>query len=153
MDEAQLAKFAIALDLGSHLKLGKGVDLGGGRHNPNLLSSAFEAIIGAYYLDSHSDIEHVRSFVTPFFQAAIANLTPSTNYKSKLQEWALMHLGPGAIPKYTVLAELGPDHAKEFIVEVRVKGVLYGQGRGRKKQDAEKNAAQNAIVQLLSTQE
>lgn len=148
VDEAQLAKFAIALDLGSHLKLGKGVDLGGGRQNPNLLSSAFEAVIGAYYLDHNSKIEPVREFVTPFFQTAIATLTPTTNYKSELQEWALMHFGPGSIPKYAVIAESGPDHAKEFVVEVRINGVLYGQGMGRKKQDAEKAAARNAINKI-----
>lgn len=151
VDEAQLAKFAIALELGSHLRLGKGVDLEGGRQNPNLLSSAFEALIGAYYLDNHSNIDQVREFIIPFFQAAITNLALPMNYKSKFQEWALTHLGAGAIPKYTVIAESGPDHAKEFVVEVKVNGIVYGQGKGRRKQDAEKHAAKNAIEQVLAT--
>ncbi|MGJ3247201.1 MAG: ribonuclease III [Elainellaceae cyanobacterium] len=146
VDETQLAKFAIALELGNVLRLGKGAEQEGGRQNANLLSSAFEALIGAYFLDKNSDIEPVRDYVMPLFDSVIDSLVVSAsrvNVKSRFQEWALKELGE--VPRYTIIDEHGPDHAKKFTAEVRVKLKAYGTGTGRRKQDAEKRAAEDAL--------
>lgn len=151
VDAKQLAEFATQLNLGNHLLLGRGADQDSGRSNPRLLSSTFEALIGAYFLDQDSDIYQVRTYVEPFFESAIASLekqhfTSTINYKSRFQEWALANQGEN--PTYQLLHESGPDHAKTFVIEVRVKGERYGQGTGRKKQDAEKDAARDALDRL-----
>lgn len=152
VDETQLAQFAIALQLGQSLRVGKGADLQGARQNQNLLSSAFEALIGAYFLDSGANVETVQAYVEPFFDAVIDKLAvtaPVTNYKSRLQEWMQKELGEN--PVYEIVSATGPDHAKLFVVAVRVQGRVYGQGTGHKKQEAEKAAAREALrhLQLL----
>ncbi|MBD2329844.1 ribonuclease III [Alkalinema sp. FACHB-956] len=149
VDEKQLAQFAIALDLGKHLLLGKGTDQMGGRQNPNLLSSAFEALIGAHYLDCDSDMNRVRCYVEPFFESVVEKVTvdaPNVNYKSELQHWAAVNHGEN--PVYNLMQAIGPDHQKQFTVEVQVRGKSYGRGTGRTKQAAEKDAARDALETL-----
>ncbi len=149
VDEKQLAQFAIALNLGSQMQLGKGAEQEGGRQNTNLLSSAFEAVVGAYFLDANSDIAVVREYVTPFFEAVVEDLSiiaSTINYKSRLQEWALANGSEN--PKYMILSQSGPDHARVFVAEVQVQGKPLGRGTGRRKQDAEKDAAREALQQL-----
>lgn len=149
VDEKQLAEFATGLNLGSHLRLGKGAELNGGRHNPNLLSSAFEAMIGAYFLDTNSDIEAVRAYVEPLFVAVVTQRSVTAmmvNVKSRFQEWALAEKGEN--PEYCLIEQSGPDHDRTFTSEVRVRGQKYGEGQGRRKQDAEKEAAKDALIQL-----
>jgi ribonuclease III len=149
VDESQLAKFAIEINLGEHMLLGKGAERDGGRQNPNLLSCTFEAIIGAYYLDCGSDIETLRQYVVPFFESVVhtvAEVAPEVNYKSRLQHWALTHHKEN--PRYTIIGAVGPDHDKHFIAEVRILGRKYGQGEGRSKQSAEKDAAREALVAI-----
>lgn len=151
VDAKQLAEFAISLNLGQHLRLGRGAEQDQGRSNPRMLSSAFEAVIGAYFLDQDSDIHQVRSYVEPFFEFVISGLekqqiTSSINYKSRFQEWALAKYGEN--PIYQLMHESGPDHAKTFVIEVQVRGKRYGQGTGRKKQEAEKDAARDALDRL-----
>lgn len=148
--EKQLVKFATELGIGKQLRLGKGTIQDGGRQNPSLLSDAFEAIIGAYFLDS--GIDKVREFVEPLFIPVADDIVfaqSALNSKSMLQEWALGKYGE--IPQYFLIKESGPDHAKVYTTEVRLKGKLYGTGMGRSKQAAEKSAAQNALkkVRLL----
>jgi ribonuclease III len=150
VDETQLAKFAIALGLDepNMMRLGRGADLEGGRRNANLLSCAFEAIIGAYFLDTDS-IDQVRQFVTPLFASVVETLvisTPTINFKSRFQEWALKHLRQN--PKYQIIKQTGPDHARQFTAEVWVGDRPYGSGTGRRKQDAEKAAAADALSKL-----
>jgi ribonuclease-3 len=151
VDEKQLAEFAIALGLnGSEvMRLGKGAELEGGRQNPNLLSSTFEAIVGAYFLDNGSMIEAVREFVAPLFSSVMENLEVSArniNYKSRFQQWALAKQGTN--PQYVTIDQAGPDHAREFTVEVRVNDTIYGVGKGRRIQDAQKEAAKQALERL-----
>jgi ribonuclease-3 len=149
VDEKQLAQFAIAIDLGTKLHMGKGAEQEGGRQNENLLSSAFEAVIGAYFLDANSDISAVRAYVQPFFESVIDTLSAvasTINYKSRLQEWALAN--GYEHPRYTILSQSGPDHARVFVAEVQVQEKPLGQGTGRRKQDAEKDAARDALEQL-----
>ena len=149
VDKNQLSDFALALALNRHLLLGKGVENSGGRENPRLLSSAFEALMGAYFLDRDSDIAPVRAYVNPLFQVALAQrgeADPVVNYKSQLQEWSLAKFGE--VPKYQIISESGPDHAKYFTAEVLIQGEQYGIGKGAKKQDAEKKAARSALERL-----
>lgn len=149
VDEQQLAQFAIALNLGTQMRLGKGAEQEGGRQNANLLSSTFEAIIGGYFLDANSDISVVREYIKPFFETVVEDLSTiasTVNYKSRLQEWALAKGNEN--PKYVILSQAGPDHARVFVAEVQVQGKALGCGTGRRKQDAEKDAARQALQQL-----
>jgi ribonuclease-3 len=145
VSEPQLAQFAIQLGLGEQIRLGQGVEIIGGRQNPNILSSAFEALIGAYFLDCGSKIEPIRDYVLPFFELMWDKPLP-INFKSQLQEWALGTLGQ--LPEYLTVSRSGPDHAPEFMVQVCVADQVYGIGKGRKKQEAEKAAAQDALQKL-----
>lgn len=149
VDEKQLGQFAQELGMGRMLRLGKGAEREGGRQNANLLSSAFEAVIGAYFLDAESDIVPVRAYVEPLFAAVVEQLAHSAasiNYKSRFQEWALATLG--ANPKYVIVNQAGPDHNREFTAAVWVLDQRYGEGKGRRKQDAEKEAARDALRTL-----
>jgi ribonuclease III len=157
VDERQLAEFAKQLELGNLLRLGHGAELEGGRQNANLLSSAFEAVIGAYLLDNQlnqqSEIQPMRDYIQPFFAIVVDRLTVDapthyllTNYKSRLQEWALAQIGEN--PRYTIVQESGPDHAKTRTAIVQIGGKIYGEGTGRSKQDAEKDAARDALEKL-----
>ncbi len=149
VDAPQLTKFAQMLNLGQYLRLGRGEEQRGGRQNPKLLSSAFEALVGAYFLDSGSDMSALRTYVLPFFRLAVEQglqAKAAMNTKGRLQEWAQVEFGEA--PKYYTIAETGPDHAKQFTVEVRVVGRVYGQGSGGSKQEAEKQAALEALVRL-----
>jgi ribonuclease III len=149
VDEKQLAKFALFLELGKRLRLGRGAERDGGRHNQNLLSSTFEAVIGAYFLDTGPDIAPVRAYVEPLFTSVLDQwdiLPPTVNAKSCFQEWALATIGEN--PRYIIIDQTGPDHAKEFTAEAMVGNVSYGKGKGRRKQDAEKQAAEDALRNL-----
>lgn len=149
IDRTQLADFAQKLNLGERLRMGKGVEKSGGRTNSRLLSSAFEALIGAYFIDSDSEIDVVRDYIEPFFDVALSRFVVAAahiNYKSKLQEWALAE--KGVLPEYRVVAEQGPDHAKRFTTEVSIANQRYGRGQGHKKQEAEKDAARAALTKL-----
>lgn len=141
----QLANFARRLDLGRALRLGRGEASSGGSARDTLLGSAFEALVGALYLDA--GLEAVEAFVNPILDD-IQNyiLDEIQDPKSRLQEWAQAEkLGT---PQYVTVSAKGPDHAKEFEVEVRIQGVTYGRGRGSSKGIAARIAAQTALEAL-----
>lgn len=154
VDETQLAKFAVQLGIGKIMRLGKGAIKDGGRENPALLSDTFEAIIGAYFLDA--GIDAVRNFVSPLFQSVAdilmvsqSEVTTTKNLldsKNRFQQWALANFTQN--PEYIIIEESGPDHAKEFTAQVKVQGVIYGVGRGRRKQEATKEAAEAALKKV-----
>jgi ribonuclease III len=149
VEEGQLAKFAEYLQIGKRLRMAKGTELTGGRENANLMSSGFEALIGAYFLDQDSNIDPVREYIEPFFVAVVDELAISAstdNYKSRFQEWSLASTGEN--PRYAIAHQSGPDHDREWEAEVWIGFKKYGDGKGRKKQDAEKNAAKNALKGL-----
>ncbi|AFZ07169.1 Ribonuclease 3 [Oscillatoria nigro-viridis PCC 7112] len=154
VEDKQLAKFAAALNIGQWMLLGRGEATSGGTAKESLLSNTFEAIIGAYFLDS--GIEAVRDFVEPLFTPVVEELIssgsePDSNIpgdpKNQLQECVHQNIGP-ITPQYITIQEAGPDHAKEFTVEVRINGQVYGQGSGRSKKEAEKRAAEAALKKL-----
>lgn len=150
VEEKQLANIASQLGVGELMKLGKGAIKEGAKENPSLLSDTFEALIGAYYLDS--SITEVKAFVKKIFNPIAQKMVLSLNEdqarklvdsKSLFQQWTLNTLGQ--TPEYIIIAESGPDHAKEFTAQVQVNQQVYGSGIGRRKQEAEKQAAENAL--------
>ena len=149
VDKTHLAAIATALNLGPQLRMGKGVEGSNGRNNSRLLCSTFEAVIGAYYLDCDTSIEPVRQYIEPLFEAALQQRRHAggpINVKGACQTWALEHLGK--VPNYEIVGASGPDHDKQFVAEVSVTNTVYGTGAGRKKQDAEKAAARDALRKL-----
>jgi ribonuclease III len=141
----QLAEFARHLNLGPALRLGRGEAASGGSQRDGLLGSTFEALIGALYLDS--GLKAVEEFVTPLLDGVREFvLTKIHDPKSQLQEWAqAQKLGA---PRYKTIAMTGPDHAKEFDVQVEIGGQVVGQGHGTNKHAAEHFAAKNALKSL-----
>jgi len=148
VDAQQFGMFAQRLNLQKYLKLSLGAENSGSRQNSRILSSAFEALIGALYLD-RNDMQAVSDYVLPMFDAVIETVVDTAvdqNHKSRLQEWALGQGWP--IPEYTIVKESGPDHNKTFTAEVLLRGKVYGKGTGNRKQDAEKQAAAVALRQV-----
>jgi ribonuclease-3 len=156
VDKFQLAKFATQLELGNWMRLGKGAEQEGGRINPSFLSNTFEALIGAYFLDS--GIEAVRDFVEPLFAQAEAIKDPNSpennddsnnlvDSKGRFQQVVLANID-STPPKYVTVQEGGLPHAPEFIAKVFVGEKKYGQGRGHSKKEAEKRAAEDALAKL-----
>ena len=140
----QLAAFSRQIKLENTIRLGKGETKSGGKLRNTLLCDVFEAFIGALFLDQ--GIEAVRSFINPMLEVAITEVIEqhkNEDPKSQLQEWA--QANSYATPKYVTKGVRGPDHAKIFEIEVKVNNKIMGNGIGKSKQSAEKNAAQQAL--------
>jgi ribonuclease-3 len=144
-----LARFAKQVGIGKALRLGRGEEEAGGREREANLCDAFEAVVGALYLGG--GLEAVEAFVEPLVApAAEETLVAKSDQdaKSRLQEWSQAELG--ATPHYRIVAERGPDHAKEFEAEVLLHKDIRGRGSGHSKQAAEQAAAQKALKDLRS---
>lgn len=141
-----LADAAVSLDLGAAVRLGKGEDASGGREKPSILSDAFEAIIGAIYLDGgwSAAQEFVMRLLGSLIEEAAAG-PGGQDYKTRLQELAAQHYPE--LPRYTV-EDSGPDHAKSFHASVYIGADVQGQGDGRSKKQAEQAAARAAWESL-----
>jgi ribonuclease-3 len=140
-----LARSAQQIALGDHLLLGRGEEQSGGRGRVAMLCDAFEALVGALYLDQ--GLETTRRFLVPFLQATLDEVvddSPARDAKTRLQEWTQARFH--APPRYVTVRQLGPDHAKEFTVQVFVRGEMRGEGVGPSKQAAEQAAAQAALT-------
>lgn len=136
--ESALFEFAKQIDLGSHLRLGKGEERGGGRTRASVVSDAFEAVIAALYLDGGMDA--ARNFILPFITKG---KTAEPDYKTKLQE--VIQQNPEERLRYEVQQETGPDHDKRFVIAVYLNSNLIGKGRGHSKKTAEQAAAKQAL--------
>ena len=140
-----LAAFARQIHLGQHLIMGSGEEQSGGRERDAILCAAFEALVGAIYLDQGMEVarEFVLSFVREALDEALKRAL-TKDAKTRLQEWsqAVMH----KTPRYVTVGEEGPDHAKVFTVEVRIGDVVAGRGRGSSKQAAAQAAAEDALT-------
>ena len=146
----QLAQFADEIELGSALYLGRGEEVSGGRTRPALLCDAFESLIGAMVLDM--GITVVESFMEPRFTQAVEKILEEESLldaRSSLQMWAQAEFGE--TPRYRTLESFGPDHARQFIVEVRVGKHICGRGQGNSKQEAAQQAATVALAQIYSS--
>jgi ribonuclease-3 len=145
-----LADVAQSLKLGELLLLSHGEEASGGRNNPSLLADAFEALLGAIYLDQGIDI--ARSFLMQYlFPAAekIVDTKAYIDYKSLLQE--IIQQESRISPIYQVVKSEGPDHAKTFWVQAMVHSTVLGEGRGKSKQEAEQMAAMSALEKMGKT--
>lgn len=144
-----LASYASALGLGELLLMGKGEEECGGRSRLRNLSCAFEAVMGALYLDQ--GMEAVRAFVRPRFDPVLDEMLreqSDKDAKSRLQEWSQSALN--LVPTYQAVHVDGPEHAPEFTVEVTIGDEVYGIGKGHSKQAAAQTAAQAALDALKS---
>lgn len=150
VDEKQLAKFAVEVGLDFRMRLGRGAIQDGGFQSPNLLSSTFEAVVGAYYLDCHSNIEKIRPIIQDLFDSvppAIMEIRSNVDSKNRLQEWVQAKFG-SVLPKYITERIGGQDHAPEYLAKVFVGDQVYGYGKARGKKEAEKQAAEDALSNL-----
>lgn len=143
VSKEQCALWAKEIDLGSFLLLGKGEELSKGREKKSNLANAFEALIGALYMDSgYGAVER-------FLHARLKqNLCDeiTDDHKSQLQE--AIQKRYKKIPEYTVVKSTGPDHNKMFFVHVLIRGVILGSGQGKSKKEAEQMAAKGALEQI-----
>jgi len=140
--EKSLYEFALQIDLGRELKLGKGEDNTGGRERASVLSDAFEALIAAIYLDS--GLEKAAEFVLRFVKEELEQeKTAFVDYKTMLQE--IIQQNPEEHVNYVLTDEQGPDHDKRFVVEVRLNSNVIGRGFSRSKKGAEQLAAKEAM--------
>jgi len=143
-----LAQVAEDLGVGDELLLGKGEEASGGRGKASILADAFEAILGAVYLDAGWDA--AEALILRELSEAIARAGEEPDdfdHKSRLQERSVRN-GEGT-PRYVVVGS-GPDHDRSYVAEVFVAGTLAGEGAGRSKKDAEQAAARNAWEALLN---
>ncbi len=152
-----LYQIAVDWDLGGYLRLGKGEELTGGRAKPSILADAVEAIIGAVYLDGGMDAasDVIGAALGRHLDGLDANISEHPDaavgdFKSRLQEYCAR--GGGDIPTYT-WSESGPEHAKNFAVEVHLHGRTLATGSGRSKKQAEQAAAARALDRLDSPTE
>ncbi|MGC1246794.1 MAG: ribonuclease III [Spirulinaceae cyanobacterium] len=148
VDEKQLARFATEIGLDFRMRLGRGAIEEGGYHNPNLLSSTFEAVVGAYYLDNNRDIEALRPLIEELFNSVpqdIVIVRSGVDSKNQFQEFVQAN-GAVVPPKYVTKKVGGLDHAPEFLSKVYANNKLCGEGKGRSKKEAEKQAANDALI-------
>ncbi len=145
-----LAKLARRLKIGNFLKLSKGETGENGKNNPNILADSLEAIIGATYLDS--GMAAAKRFIEKQVFAHLPKFAKAGNnhdFKGKLQ--ILLQERFHITPKYRVLSEAGPDHAKDFEMGVFAGRKLLAKGLGKNHKEASQAAAKTALKNLIST--
>ena len=147
-----LHSVAQELFVGDAVRLGKGERQSGGATKPSILADTVEALIGAVYLEGGSKVASdfvlrlLGDRVDDLVMRTVADGDPSPlDHKSRLQEWCARD--GGTLPVYT-WAESGPEHAKSFVVELLIEGVVTGRGVGRSKKFAEQDAARDALAHL-----
>ncbi|MBQ4066490.1 MAG: ribonuclease III [Clostridia bacterium] len=144
--EKALAKYAKEICLGDYLYLGHGEDKNNGRTRASITSDAFEALLGAMYIDTDYDAERVSLFLMPFVKKEIDYIRKGeafADYKTALQQ--IIQQANGERLVYTVVGESGPDHEKTFTVEARLNSNVIGVGSGSSKRAAEQAAAREAL--------
>jgi len=151
VNETQLAWVARGIDLGRHIRLGKGELQTNGSEKNSILADAYEALIAAVYLDN--GFEAAYKIIENCLSSSLVSITDSAanyDFKSQLQE--LVQINHGSVPEYRIVKEVGPDHDKTFHVEVKVLKLLE-QGTGKSKKMAEQSAAQKALEILRAEKE
>jgi ribonuclease-3 len=140
-----LARQSALLNLGEHLLMGKGEEMSGGRERASTLADAFEALMGAIYVDS--SLDGIKTIITREFEAIFVQVEAQpieVNPKGQLQE-ILQGISTQG-PSYFILSEQGPEHDKVFISIVMWEGKELGRGEGRSKKASEILAAENALA-------
>ena len=147
VSEGALFQFAQEIDLGEYLRLGRGEERCGGRTRPSVVSDAFEAVIGAIYMDQGWEV--ASAYVLAQLQDDLRMVETGHNlqdYKTLLQE--LVQKTPGSTIAYELLEATGPDHAKHYRYAVVIDGKTCGEGEGSSKKEAEQQAAQRALAKF-----
>ena len=142
--EAVLSEIARFISLGTYLRLGKGEEHTGGRTKKSLLADAFEALLGAVYIDG--GYEPARKLVLGLFREKVDAIIFSRefhDFKTELQEKTQLLFN--SIPDYQIIKQEGEEHKKVFTVEVYIAGEKFGTGTGKSKKEAETIAAQEAL--------
>ncbi|MDX2160173.1 MAG: ribonuclease III [bacterium] len=142
-----LAALARQARLGEALRMGKGEEANGGRDRDTILCDAFEAVVGALFLDQGMDA--TRAFVLPRLEKRLETVLSAQSDKdarSLLQEWS--QSAYSLIPQYAIVEATGPDHEKVFTVEVTIGAKVAGRGEGRSKQVAAQAAAREALISI-----
>ena len=147
VSKAILSRRALAMGLGRFVLMSHSEVESGGRQRLSILADAFESVVGAVYLDQ--GFEAARTFIHRWLlkdSREIAADKRHTNYKSHLQEYvqSTFHTHP----VYRIRSEVGPDHSKQFLVEVMVGKRMLGSGKGRNKKEAEQAAARDALEKV-----
>lgn len=149
VSEASLSEIARALRIDNFILIGKGEEYSGGRAKRAILADAFEAVVGAYFLDS--GFREARRFVLDRLIPEIRKVLEDRHdkdYKTLLQEYAQRTFR--TYPKYTLARKTGPDHDRVFWIQVEVGGKVFGPGKGPNKKQAEQAAACAAYEALSS---
>lgn len=139
---------ALNIELGKYLMMGRGEEASGGRERASALSDAYEALIGAMYIDS--DYVTVRRIVLTEARELLETLeldTTDVNPKGRLQE-ILQSISPES-PTYPIIDQSGPEHQKRFVATIVWRNQLLGEGEGRSKKEAEVSAARDALGKEL----
>ena len=147
-----LAEHGAVLNLGAHLTLSRGEETHGGRERPSALADAYEAVVGAIFLDG--GFESAKEFILREFSGNLGNITVipmMENPKGELQE--LLQAVSSEAPQYSVLSATGPDHDRMFECTVSHAGIELARGRGKSKKAAESEAALAALVKLREKKE
>ena len=146
--ESSLAFAARKINLGNYILLGKGEETTGGRNRDSLLADAFEALIGAVYIDG--GLTSTRTFLLGMFEEEVIYAISKGNlfidYKTELQE--ILQKRTKSKIEYKVEKEAGPDHNKKFYMNVIVENKVIGSGMGRNKKEAEQMAAKKALYRI-----
>lgn len=142
--EPTLAQCANEIALGSFLLLGKGEEATGGRERSSILSDAFEAIIGAIYLDG--GFTNAKEFIERTVLSDVEHRTLFCDSKTILQE--LIQSEHKGVLSYRLLSETGPEHMKRFTVGAYLDGTVLAKGEGKTKKAAEQEAAYRSILRL-----
>ncbi len=144
--ETNLAKAAAIVRLGDYLLLGRGEEQGGGRRRDSIVSDAMESVIAASYLDG--GFAAAREIIERLILSDVpADRPRNFDYKTALQE--LVQRKKDQTLQYELTGESGPDHDKQFLVEVALNGKTVGRGAGTSKKRAEQAAAEAAIEKLF----
>ncbi len=144
--EQSLYTVAKALELGRHIRLGRGEEHTGGRERESILADAVEAVIAAMYLDGGLPV--AKRFINEHILSKLDGMEnrASSDFKTALQE--IIQRRSGQTLSYELLAESGPDHKKRFTMQVLLNGRLLGTGDGHTKKEAEQNAAKNGLEEI-----
>ncbi len=147
VNEKGFEKLALDLDIGKALFLSQAEENNGGRQKASLLSDAFEALMGAMYLEA--GLDKVKIFVEGLLEKNYKEINLQSifkDYKTSLQELTQAHFG--VTPDYELVASYGPDHKKEFVIEVRLNKKILASAKGKSKKDAQQKGAKKALELL-----
>ncbi len=147
VNEKGFEQLARLIDLGNYIYLSVAEENNNGRQKPSILSNAFEALIGAVYLES--GLEKATEITLKLLEKAYPKIDLATvfkDYKTTLQEITQAHMG--ITPQYIVTGSSGPDHKKEFVIMVKIHERELAQAKGKSKKEAQQEAAKKAIEVL-----